>query len=506
MKVPRLLKPLMALALMAGATVAIVPAGTPALVSAAPFVCDALCAGGEYHPIEPLRIFDSRPADQTNGAGPINDVAPFGRKLLGAAPNTAKFNLDLLGLSNPSLFQHPWLGGTQVDAASDVLAVVASVTVVNPSQPGFLKAYAKTMDESEPNASLLNFAANRNVSNLAILRPDASGMLTIALRGGPAGGAADVVIDVFGWFSTSSYNVDAAVSPNPAAPFGARLVPVDPARIEDTRLTSGAVPAASTLHVPIRGAVQLGTSTVVVPNDPGVVGVVLNVTGVTPTSSTFLSVLPAAPSTAPTTSNVNLLSGAVKANLVIVPVKADTGDVWVYNHAGSTDVVIDVVGYLQTATVETTRAGRVVPLTTPFRAFDTRSAQFGSVPLGPRQAEDWSFAAFSASVNIGGVSVGLQSALIGNLTNAALGRQLPTSPVTSFLTVYPRPAGTSDAPPTVSNLNSVDTTFGADGVPVPNMALVRYKPADQTVRVFNYSGYADYLLDVSAVVLADPLP
>ena len=111
----------------------------------------------------------------------------------------------------------------------------------------------------------------------------------------------------------------------------------------------------------------------------------------------------------------------------------------IYNRAGDTNVVVDVMGYLVNGAAETTRAGRVVPLTAPFRAFDTRQAAFGTVPLGPGQAEDWSFAAFSDSVNIGGVPLGNQTALLGNLTNASLARQSRTVPVNSYLTVYPTP-------------------------------------------------------------------
>ena len=144
---------------------------------------------------------------------------------------------------------------------------------------------------------------------------------------------------------------------------------------------------------------------------------------------------------------------------------------------------------------EDTRSGRVVPLEQPFRSFDTRQAAFGAVPLGPGQAEDWSFSAFAGSVAIGGVSVGEQSALLGNLTNASLSRQYAGVAVTSFLTVYPSPLDSS-LPPTVSNLNTTE------GAAVANMALVAYG-ADKTVRVFNNRGKAHYLLDVYAVVLAD---
>ena len=101
-----------------------------------------------------------------------------------------------------------------------------------------------------------------------------------------------------------------------------------------------------------------------------------------------------------------------------------------------------------------------MPLGAPYRVFDTREAQWGAVPLGPGQAEDWSFSDFAGSVTIGGVEVGKQLGVIGNLTSAALTRQYPTIAVASFLTVYPSDAAVR---PTSANLNMTE------GPPVPNM-------------------------------------
>ena len=125
--------------------------------------------------------------------------------------------------------------------------------------------------------------------------------------------------------------------------------------------------------------------------------------------------------------------------------------------------------------------------------FDTREPAFGPAPLGPGAAEDWSFADFAGSVTIGGVEVGRQLGVIGNLTSAALTRQFPTVPASSFLTVYP-----SDAPvrPTSANLNMTE------GPPTPNMVILKYS-ATTTVRVFNYAGHNHYIYDASAVILSD---
>jgi len=445
------------------AAVAVVPSMAAAPVAAAG---DCLCAGGEYHPLTPTRIFDSRPANA------INDVAPLGAKPMG--PTDPTFDLQLLGK------------GGLPSSATDVLAVAISITIDNPGSAGWLAAYPTG---SPSTSSLLNFSTGQTVPNLAIVRGGTDGKLTVKINGSKAG-TANVLVDVLGWFSSSSY--DAGTPGDLTDERGARLVVVNPVRIVDTRNGGAATPLgpATQKTVPFRGVSVAGT---VVPNDPSVVGALVNVTAVAPTAGTFVSVVPTEPVGPPTTSNLNVAAGRVQANLVLVPVGPD-GAIHLYNSAGNTNLLVDVMGYLQTGAAETSRAGRVIPLTAPYRALDTRQAGFGGVPLGPGQAEDWSFAAFAGSVNIGGTAVGSQAALLGNLTNASLARQYPTVSVEpGFLTVYP-----ADAPalPVISNLNNYEA------VAVPNMALIKYG-ANQTVRVYNSNGYAHYILDVSAVILAD---
>lgn len=450
-----------AVAALSACAMAIVAVGVGAVVapvlSVTSAAADGLGAGGEFHPLTPARIFDSRPTS------PINDVAPLGNKLLG--PSEPSFDVQLLGKGGvPAL-------------ATDVLAVVVSITIAGPSSAGYLTAYPAGTGGT---SSLLNFAAGQTVPNLAIVRGGTDGKLTVKIYGATTG-SADVLVDVLGWFSTSSY-----ATPNAGDERGARLVAVDPVRILDTR---GAAPLGpgEQRTLQFRGAI------VAIPTDSSVVGALVNVTAVAPTAGTFVSVVPTQPVGAPTTSNLNVAAGRVQANLVMVPVGTD-GAIHLYNSAGNTDLLVDVLGYLQTGASVATRAGRVIPLTSPYRALDTRQAAWGGVPLGPAQAEDWSFAAFAASVNISGMAVGNQAALLGNLTNASLARQYPAVRVEpGFLTVYP-----ADAPslPVISNLNNYESAS------VPNMALIKYG-VNQTVRVYNAAGYAHYILDVSAVVLAD---
>jgi hypothetical protein len=433
-----------------------------------------LGAGGEYHPLTPTRIFDSR--------GGINDTTPRGAKP--TSPQGRTFDVDILGQGGIPAER----GGVN----TDVLAVVANVTVVGATLDGYLSVFPAGSAPGE--ASLVNFNRVEAVPNLAVLGVGTGGRSTISLVTPAGEGTAHVLVDVFGWISTSQY-VDAADA-------GARFVPVGPSRLLDTR--SSPVPAGwssgramgafDQLTLPIRGANGL------VPDDADVTGVMVNVTSVNTQPGsvpTYVSVTPAATpaGSEPSTSVTNVAAGQVKANMAIVPVGAD-GAVRIFNRSGANHMVVDVLGYLERGAPDTTRAGRVIPLEAPFRAFDTRRAAFGSAPLGFASKEDWSFKAFAESVTLGGVAVGAQSALIGNLTGTGLTPLFPGQAVSTYMTLYPG----NGQPPTASNINVTP------GRSVPNMSLLRYGTVDSdpySIAAFNFDGQLHYLLDVYAVVLAD---
>ncbi len=180
--------------------------------------------------------------------------------------------------------------------------------------------------------------------------------------------------------------------------------------------------------------------------------------------------------------------------MAIVPVGAD-GNIHLYNANGDTHLIVDVLGYLEAGRPADTTTGRVVPLNAPFRVFDTRQPEFGSSPLGFGTSESWSFTDFTNSVNLGGVPIGAQSALLGNLTGTGLARTYPTVAVTTYMTMYPGGASLPES----SNINV------AEGQTVPNMSLLRYgtEGTDKNViKAYNYDGSLHYLLDVYAVVLS----
>jgi len=451
------------LALLA-ATVGVLPLGAVG----APVVeaqATGLGAGGEYHPLTPKRIFDSR-------VGTL-DVAPKGKKP--TSPAGSAFNIPVLGK-----------GGIPSNA-DDVLAIVVGVTVADPQAKGNMTMYAAGSNAGT--SSLINFSQGRNVPNLAIVGVGTGGAVTARLATPLANSRAHVILDVFGWYSTTA-----------SGNRGARIIPTSPDRIFDSRTSGGPLGKGQTRAVQVRGTTR-------VPNDPSVTGVMLNVTAVNtrPASlSTFVSITPQASPAGkpPTTSNVNVVPGQVKATMAIVPIGSD-GKIRVYNHSGQNDVVLDVLGYLKTGAGSASTSGRLIPLDAPFRVFDTRLAAFGGVPLAARSAENWSFKKFADSVTLNGTYVGPQMALIGNLTGTGLARLYPTVPAKTFLTMYP---GNLAKRPNTSNLNV------PEGENVPNMSMLKYgtvdantgdtiPPDDYVVTAYNHDGSLHYLLDVFAVVL-----
>lgn len=478
-RVLRALGTLAAVAAAASLAVVVAPGGGRTVEAVAG---GSLGAGGEFHDIVPARILDTREAAYGDLAGRVASSA-----------STTGPTLDIPVVGRGGLPAFTDADGDGFD--DNVLAVVVNITVIAPDRAGYLRAFGTGTPEGE--TSVVNFAANRRVPNSAVLRPGKDGKITVRIVTPEGAGSAHLAVDVSGWFSSSAYGER-----------GARTVNIDPARIFDSRSGGGAplgTFAQTTLD--IRGATQLeNRSNVVVPDDPDVVGVIINVTGINRQAGsriTFVSVLPG-PVSDPsqvTTSNLNLDPGDLRANLAIVPVPAD-GDLTLLNSVGSTHVIVDVVGYLLANEDVATTTGRVIPLVSPFRALDTRASEHYAQRLGPGMGEDWSFDDFVADVKVAGVPVGPQQGLFGNLTATGLQPQYPWAPVQTYVTMYPSPALPGSAP-NVSNVNL------GQGVAVPNLVLATYgetqidgAPVERGIAVYNSEGYVHYLLDVYAVVLA----
>ncbi len=425
-------------------------------VSAAPAACaaDGLCAGGEYFPVTPTRIFDQK------GVNANGEVV-----------------VDVVGA-----------GGVPDDG---VLAVAVNVTIAGAAGPGYASVSPSDYNGSGDPTSLINFQySGHTVPNFGIIGVGSTGKIKIKLATQNAG-TSRVIVDMFGFVATSGFEGTA----DHVLTDGARMVTVPGERFYDSRAV-GPLGAKKSVEVPVRGVKS-------VPASDDVTAVVVNLTGINNLSAsrnTYLTLTPERVSSslaeAPS-SNGNYPAGITKANLAIVPIN-DNGSIWVYNRSGSINVALDVVAYLQTGGDETSRTGRIVPLEAPFRSFDTRGAEFGNAKLGYSSWEDWSFDEFASSVRLNDAPIGDQSGLFGNLTAVGLERLYPTAPVKSFLTMNPAISGSFPKAPGNSNLNF------AEGGAVANASVVTYGDKDgddNMVSTYNADGRTHYFLDVYAVIL-----
>ncbi|HEX5120275.1 MAG TPA: S53 family peptidase [Pseudonocardiaceae bacterium] len=267
--------------------------------------------------------------------------------------------------------------------------------------------------------------------------------------------------------------VEAVCGPKGAAP-GSDYVPVQPHRILDTRSRIGVgtttpIAANTALKLQITGANGVPAT--------GVTAVVLNVTAVTPTDSSFLTVFPDG-TARPGSSNLNFNKGQTIPNLVTVQVGND-GKVDLYNHVGTVHALADLEGYY---TTDTTVAGAsTYKPVTPARLLDTRSANgvTTTTPIGAGK-----HVALQVTGR-GGVPATGVTGVILNVTATA-----PTQ--SSFLTVYPDGA----AQPTVSNLNFTP------GETIPNLVVVPVG-GNGKVDIFNHVGTTHALADVEGYFTSD---
>jgi subtilisin family serine protease len=236
----------------------------------------------------------------------------------------------------------------------------------------------------------------------------------------------------------------------------AKYNPLPPSRILDTRNGTGSVAAPlgpnQTRLVKATGVANVPAS--------GVSAVVMNVTAVSGSAGSFLTVYPSDVSR-PLASNLNFPPGLNIPNLVVVEVGGD-GNVALYNAQGTVDVLFDVVGWYG-------GTGDSFNALTPARVLDTRN---GSGPLGPGQFRPVNVA------GVGGVPVSGVTAVVLNVTAVA-----PSA--ASFLTLYPSDVSR----PTASNLNF------PPGVNIPNLVVVKVG-SDGKVDVYNDQGTVDVVFDV----------
>jgi uncharacterized protein YkwD len=247
---------------------------------------------GRFQPLVPARILDTR-----TGAG--------GGARLGPG---ASLDVQVTGA-----------GGVP---ASGVQAAAVNLTVTGTTAASFVTAYPA--GEARPLASNLTFGAGSTIATRAMVKLGAGGRVTIY----NSFGAADVIVDVSGWYTDSSV----------AGTLGA-LVPVTPARILDTRDGTGGfggpVPASGTVDVQVSGRGGVPAS--------GARAVILNLTVTQPAGPGYVTAFPTGVAL-PLASDVDFGTGETLPNLVVVKLGTG-GKVSVFTSA-ATHLVVDVAAWI----------------------------------------------------------------------------------------------------------------------------------------------------------------
>ena len=314
---------------------------------------------------------------------------------------------------------------------SSATAVAINLTGFGASAATNLAVYA---GDTWPGTSNLNLDRKDSVEAVfATVTLDASRSLTVRNQSGQL----DVIIDLLGYFDASGTG---------------RYTPLAPTRVLDTRVTHGG-------SGPIGGS----ATTIVSPGLPsGAAAAVINVTSVLASGAGDLRL------SADCTGNTSTLNfrGQNRANMAIVGLAGD-GTFCITADGASTDIVVDVLGYLGA-----TGAGYVA-LPSPVRIMDTRhgnQAPVGPVPAG-QQRSLFGAGIFGVPFSASALMVGVTGVAITAYTD---------------LEVFP---GTSRPNPPTSTVNL------SPGETVPNAAIGGVD-SNRVLSVFNATGSTSVVVDL----------
>jgi hypothetical protein len=364
-----------------------------------------------------VRLLDTRTTHQTLGAN-----------------STLPLNVETAADGVPS---------TATAVALNVTTAATGGGVV--TSPGYVSVYPT--GGTRPLVSNLNFTMGETVPNSVIVPVNSAGSVTFYNHTGNT----DLVVDIQGYFAPESGGSTAGA-----------YVPLTPARITDTRTSSGypnagkTLAAGGTLNVQVTGAGGVPA---------GATGAILNVTVTNTTDSGYLEAYPQG-ATQPTASNLNWTTGETVANRVLVSLSS-TGMITLYNHTGNSDVVVDVNGYFTNGTATLPSNASLYSPITPTRLLDTRVS--------------------GGTLSAGGIDtqqIAGQGGIPSTATAGVLNVTATNTTAASFFTVYP--AG--GAQPTASDVN------WSAGQIVPNLTVATLSSTG-AVDVYNHAGSADLVID-----------
>jgi hypothetical protein len=275
---------------------------------------------GLFHPISPVRVCDTRTSCQGHVA------VGSGQSIVVTVAST---------------------GGVPADGTAE--AAVVNLTGVAGNASTYLSLFPTNSSGNciPTGTSTMNLLPGAVRANRVMveLGPASVGGLDDALCVYNAVGTINVLVDVNGWYGSSTAG---------ASPTGYQYQALGPTRICDTRIVStscvaGGIGAGGLQRLITvaghAGVPAFGSATTVV-------AIIANLTAIAPTTATYLTLFPANQTGPGGVSDLNLGAGAVLPNLAVVEVDTVTGDphdgeVYLYNGAGSVNAIIDLEGWFQ---------------------------------------------------------------------------------------------------------------------------------------------------------------
>jgi Tol biopolymer transport system component len=289
--------------------------------------------------LTPARLLDTR-ADGTTIDGLFQREGAVG-------PNTVK-TLTVAGRG-------------LVPSGATAGSVALNVTATEPTGNSFITVFPA--GSTQPTASNLNVVPGQTVPNMVIVPLGTAGQISLYNQSGNT----HLIVDVLAWFPSAT----------------ASITGVNPARLLETRSglstvdnrfnATGKFGPGGTQSVTVVGRGGVPAS--------GVAAVALNVTATGGTNGSFLTVYPKG-ATRPNASNLNFTAGQNVPNMVMLPVGND-GQVTIYNLAGSTDVIVDVLAWFpdNSVTPTTTTTTTVPSITAPITRVSTRTGGAQGTPV-----------------------------------------------------------------------------------------------------------------------------
>jgi hypothetical protein len=407
----------LALALATGAATATARAATPSATTALPAVSGLPApdtpAAGSFRPVAPSRLVDTRVTH--------NRLSRYGRLTV------------------------PVLGEAGVPTTA-VGAVQLHVTSTGASGGGYLTAYPG--GTARPGTSSLNYAKRTVVANTVTIRPGADGTVVVA----NAGTTVDVVVDLLGWYAASpEATTDGLHSIAPVRRYDSRIARHRLGRSgESVTVTGGSVPSVAT-------------------------AVIANLTTVNSSANGIPVLAWAAGTPRPGISNGNTVRGRAVATQVLAAVGAG-GRISLAVGSGSTDIVVDVLGYV----VAAAPSGGRPAAGTPVRLRDTRTT---STPLTSGHH------IVQAVSGAGGVPAGAAAAI-----------------VTITSVPGPKASGTLVAFAHGESLPSTSDVNASKDVPVAQQVLVALGVDGALVLARTGGGSGHVVIDLVGYITPIPLP